>query len=476
MPSRHLDFTVEVPAGIAEQLAALRTELKIPDQFPAEVDAAAERVAGHGDLPEHDRTDLELVTIDPPGAQDLDQAMFLERDGHGYVVWYAIADLSAFVTAGDPVDVEARHRGQTLYAPDRRTPLHPAALSEHAASLLPGEVRPSYLWRIAIDAVGAIVDVSVRRALVRSREQLTYEQVQTQLDAGTASESLSLLAEVGPLREAIEAARGGISLNLPEQEIAPTNGEWHLVFRERHAVEGWNAQISLLTGIAAAHLMINGKVGVLRTLPPADDRSVRRLREGARALGLDWPAQQGYPEFVRSLDPAVPAHVAMLNSCTTLFRGAGYASFSGGVPDQVEHAALATPYAHATAPLRRLGDRWVLAICAALCADEPVPDWAQQSLDEIPDVMTKSDQRAKRYERDVINLVEAHRLAPRIGQDFPAVIIDVDDDGDRGKVMVTDPAVEATVRGTDLPLGERVTVRLAIADPEQGKVEFELVS
>lgn len=474
MPSRHLDFAVEVPEGIAEQLAVLRGELEIPDRFPAEVDAAAELAAGHGDLPDHDRTDLEMVTIDPEGAKDLDQAMFLERDGSGYVVWYAIADLPAFVIAGDPIDVEARLRGQTLYAPDRRTPLHPAALSEGAASLLAGEVRPCYLWRIALGASGETTDASVRRALVRSREQLTYEQVQGQLDEGTASESLSLLAEIGPLRQAIEARRGGISLNLPEQEIQPVDGEWHLVFREQLPVEGWNAQISLLTGIAAAQVMIAGKLGVLRTLPPADDRSVRRLRRGARALGLDWPAQQGYPEFVRALDPAIPTHVAMLNSCTTLFRGAGYESFSGEVPAQVQHAALAAPYAHATAPLRRLGDRWVLAICAALCADEPAPDWVRQSMDDIPKIMTRSDQHAKRYERAVVDLVEAHRLAPRIGQEFPAVIIDVDDDGERGTVMVADPAVEATVHGAALPLGEEVTVRLAIADPGQRTVEFEL--
>lgn len=476
MPSRHLDFAVEVPTGIADQLAALRAELEIPGEFPAAVDAAAEQVVGHADLPDHDRTDLELVTIDPPGAKDLDQAMFLERDGTGYVVWYAIADLAAFVSAGDPIDVEARHRGQTLYAPDRRTPLHPAALSEDAASLLPDQVRPSYLWRIALDDQGHVTEANVQRAMVRSRAQLTYEQVQEQLDAGTASESLALLAEIGPRREAIEAERGGISLNLPEQEIEPTNGEWRLVFREQLAVEGWNAQISLLTGIAAAELMIKAKVGVLRTLPPADDRSVSRLRKGAHALGLDWPADRPYPDFVRSLDPAIPVHVAMLNSCTTLFRGAGYQAFSGELPEQTEHAALATPYAHTTAPLRRLGDRWVLAICAALCADQPVPDWALESMTEIPKIMTRSDQHAKKYEREVVDLVEAHRLAPRVGQQFPAVIIDVDDDGTRGTVMVTDPAVEATVRGDALPLGEEVTVRLAVADPDQRKVEFELVS
>ena len=97
---------------------------------------------------------------------------------------------------------------------------------------------------------------------------------------------------------------------------------------------------------------------------------MKRLRRTARALGIDWPQDQDHPEFIRSLDPAHPADAAMVVACTWLLRGAGYAAFDGHLPDQPEHAALASPYAHVTAPLRRLVDRYGLEICAALCAGE----------------------------------------------------------------------------------------------------------
>ena len=141
-------------------------------------------------------------------------------------------------------------------------------------------------------------------------------------------ETLALLAVLGPWREQREADRGGASLQIPEQEIVEEpagDGDpgWRLVFRAPLPVEGWNAQISLLTGMAAAHIMLYGEVGVLRTMPPADPGALRRLRQTAKALGISWPADLDYPDFLRSLDPHRPRDAAMLNACTALFRGAG---------------------------------------------------------------------------------------------------------------------------------------------------------
>jgi len=248
-----------------------------------------------------------------------------------------------------------------------------------------------------------------------------------------------------------------------------------LTFRSPLPVEDWNAQISLLTGMAAADIMMYGQVGILRTLPPADNASLRRLRQTAKALHIGWPSELDYPEFVRSLDPALGRHAAMLNACTSLFRGAGYQAFSGGVPEDVEHAALAVEYAHATAPLRRLVDRYVGEICVALCADLPVPDWVLTALDALPVEMTASHRRARAYERAIIDLLEAFLLADRVGETFTGTVIEVAPDKAQGAVVISDPAVEAKIRGQDLPLGREVQVRLESADPARGAVEFALV-
>ncbi|HET7194530.1 MAG TPA: RNB domain-containing ribonuclease, partial [Nocardioides sp.] len=185
---------------LRDGVAAIQAELEVTPDFPPEVEEAATTAAANPRLPELDRTDLPFVTIDPASSMDLDQALHIERDGDGYVVHYAIADLAAFITPGDPVDREAHERGETLYGADSKVPLHPTELSEGAASLLPDQVRPAFVWSIKVDETGEGNDVIVERALVRSRERLDYEEVQQQIDAGTASESLMLLREVGKLR------------------------------------------------------------------------------------------------------------------------------------------------------------------------------------------------------------------------------------------------------------------------------------
>jgi exoribonuclease R len=161
MPARKVALASDAPRTLAEGLADIRSSMSIPADFPPEVLACAEAASRSPRLPQADRTELELITIDPPGARDLDQALHIGRDGDGYVVSYAIADVAAFVSAGDAVDLEAHRRGMTCYAPDGRTPLHPPALSEGAASLLPGQLRPSVLWTLRLDAHGKMTDASV---------------------------------------------------------------------------------------------------------------------------------------------------------------------------------------------------------------------------------------------------------------------------------------------------------------------------
>jgi exoribonuclease R len=462
------------PAPLRAGVVQLQAELGVTPDFPAEVEDAAARAAADVRLPDLDRTDLPFVTIDPEGARDLDQALHLERDGDGFVVHYAIADVAAFVEPGGPVDVEANRRGETLYGADMKIPLHPKVISEDAGSLVAGEVRPALLWTIRLTAEGERTDVTVERARVRSTVQLTYDDAQRLIDSDDCPETLVILKEIGLLRLAREAARGGVSLPLPEQEVTIDGDAWSLEFRSLLPVEEWNAQISLLTGFAAASLMVYARVGLLRTLPPPDPRDVKRLHREARALGIEWPAEMLYPDFVRTLDPAKPKHAAMLIACTRLLRGAGYVGFDGEVPADPRHAALASEYAHVTAPLRRLGDRYAGEVCVALCADADVPAWVLSALPLLPKTLKDSTRRARAYENGVLDLVEAGLLAARIGEVFEGVVVDVrDDDPKRGTITLSDPAVEAPVRSEhDLPLGTDVRARLVTADLATRKVEL----
>lgn len=465
------------PEALRDGIEAIQAELEVSPEFPPEVQAAAEQAAANPRLPELDRTEIELVTIDPAGAKDLDQALHLARteDG-GFVLHYAIADLAAFISPGDPVDVEAHRRGQTLYGADSRVPLHPPVISEDAGSLLPDQDRPALLWTITTDGEGERTDVHVERAVVRSRAQLDYPGVQQQIDDGTASESLMLLKTFGELRLRREQARGGVSLPLPEQEVDTSGEQWELAYREQLPVEEWNAQLSLLTGFAAASLMMYARIGFLRTLPPFDPRDLQRLHRTAHALGLEWPAELLFPDFVRGLDPAKPQHAAMISACTRVLRGSGYVGFDGEIPAQPRHSALNAEYAHVTAPLRRLADRYAGEVCVALCADGEVPEWVRAALPTLAKEMQTSSQLANRYERMVLDLVEAGLLQHRVGESFDAVVVEVNEkDPTRGVVTVTEPAVEApVVSDHEVPLGTDVRVRLTTADVAKRRVEFTL--
>ncbi|MGW5675702.1 RNB domain-containing ribonuclease [Streptomyces sp. NPDC003860] len=473
MPRRVMQTTGAAAEALRGALRDLRSELGVPTDFPTAVLAEAARTAAAPRLPDDDATHLPLFTVDPPGSRDLDQAVHLaRREGGGYRVHYAIADVAAFVPPGGTVDSEAHRRVQTLYFPDGTVPLHPPALSEAAASLLPDRTVPALLWRIDLDAEGRTASVDVRRALVRSRAALDHATAQRRIDDGTAEEPLALLQDVGLLREALERERGGISLSVPEQEISRSDGGYALAYWVPLPVEGWNAQLSLLTNMAAADLMAAAGTGVLRTLPTAPVGAVARLRLTARALRIDWPHHVSYADLVRSLDPHDPRDAAFLQECTALLRGAGYHVFTGGrLPDPAVHAAVAHAYTHCTAPLRRLVDRYAGELCVAACAGSGVPEWVLTALDDLPAEMAGGARRAAAVERESVDLVEAALLNGRVGEVFDGQVIDVrDDDPATGTVQLLDPAVVARVtadgtRAGALPLGEPLRVRLTRADP-----------
>jgi exoribonuclease R len=445
----------------------IRREHGIPIAFPADVGAALRAEAPGQRSGRADLRHIPFVTLDPPGSKDLDQALHLERAGAGFRVRYAIADVATFVVPGGALDRALHERVVTVYCPDVRVPLHPTSISEDAASLLPGVERPAIVWDFRLDSSGEVTRVDVARAHVRSRAQLDYATVQRALDDSSADETTQLLVEVGALRAAIERARGGVSLPRPEQEVVDApDGGWALEFRAPLPVEHHNAQLSLMTGMAAATMMLEAGVGVLRTMPATASEDLARLRRRALGLGVPWPEGASYPEALAALDPGRPATAAFLAAAATLFRGAAWVPFRGQPPDDVVHGAVAAPYAHVTAPLRRLVDRYGLEVCLAATAGRNPPEWVLAGLEPLRGVMGAGSQRAAAVDRACTDLVEATVLAPRVGETFDAVALD------NRTVQLRSPAVVARTEDADLEPGRRLTVRLLAADPALRTVTF----
>ncbi|MGB3909305.1 MAG: RNB domain-containing ribonuclease [Pseudolysinimonas sp.] len=465
MPSLPLKLSREAAQPeLVAALGAIRDELDLPVGFSPEVDAEAARAAAEYSLPDLDLTHIPFVTIDPAGSTDLDQALAIERDGDGWRVFYAIADLPGFVAPGGAIDAEARERGQTLYAADGRIPLHPVVISEGAASLLPDADRGAFVWEFTLDAAGHDTSVRVRRARVRSRRQWTYDEAHAAVDTDPM---LGMLRDVGEALVARESARGGASLSTPEILVVRDRHEYRLERRVVLPVATWNAQLSLLTGRAAARTMLDAGVGILRTMPPAEPQAIEHFRLQTVALGTPWGAEERYGDYLRRLDTDDPRQIAIRHAAASLFRGASYAPFDGEAPAETMQSAIGAPYAHVTAPLRRLVDRFGLEVCAAVSSGLEVPGWVRAALPELPAAMGRSANIAGRVSRRTLDTVEAAVLSPRIGEEFDALAIT------DATVQLAEPAVEAACDGLLEP-GVPVRVRLVEADIATGTVRFRL--
>jgi exoribonuclease R len=217
--------------------------------------------------------------------------------------------------------------------------------------------------------------------------------------------------------------------------------------------------------------MLAGGIGLLRTMPAAPPQALTRLRAAARALDLDWPDDEPVGARLARLKPAQPRDAAFVEQAADLLRGAAYTSFAGSSPADPRHAAVAAPYAHVTAPLRRLADRYATEVCLALHDGRAVPADVRAALPELPATMARTDRTARAAERAAVDLVEAMLLAGRVGQEFDAAVLDVDERGG-GSIALDDPPVRARCAG-QLTLGDRIRVRLAQADPRTRTVRFD---
>jgi exoribonuclease R len=171
------------------------------------------------------------------------------------------------------------------------------------------------------------------------------------------------------------------------------------------------------------------------------------------------------------VDPDHPASLALHLDATRLLRGAGYTAFDGAEPAVAGHAGIGAPYAHVTAPLRRLVDRFAAEVCLAVSGHRAVPGWVRAALPELPALMAPSDALATRVERTCLEQVQAWVLADRVGEEFDAVVLRAEAAG--AEVFVNPPPVMARCDGERLPEGERIRVRLAEANPERRRVRFQ---
>ena len=177
-------------------------------------------------------------------------------------------------------------------------------------------------------------------------------------------------------------------------------------------------------------------------------------------------------QFEKTLDPRQPREAAFMMAVRRAGGGASYVPYrEGEVP---WHAPMAATYAHATAPLRRLADRYVLRAALAIANGQPVPDVVSQAFSRLPVVMARADMIGGRIERAVVDLAELVMLQGRDGEVFGAVATDVDERGVR--IQLRDLPVAARVNATGVGPGDDLDVRLVTTDAARRVLHFERVA
>ncbi len=452
--------------ALADGLAAIRLKFQVPSDFPADVLAAAEVAAQRAPSAHRDRTNQSFVTLDPATSTDLDQAFTIEEAGSDLLLHYAIADVAWFVDDGDPVDIEAWKRGATIYLPDGKAGLYPPILAENAASLLPDGPRPAVVFTVRIDPDGQATLEGAERAIIRSRAKLAYDSVRMdQLPQGFAKLSRRI--------QSAELKRGAARVDPPEQEVNRNpDGSYSLLFRPRLASEDDNAALSLATNLAVAATLQAHHTGLFRVMDGPNDSAIKRLRFTASAFGLTWPTEMPLEDFEKGLSADNAREAAFMMAIRRAGDGAAYVPYREGVTPW--HAAMAATYAHATAPLRRLADRYVVRAALAVANGDPVPLAVSEAFTKLPEVMARADALGAQVERSVIDLAEAVMMQGEVGETFDAVVTDIDERGVRMQLKDMPVVARVQARGTDP--GDVIQVKLNRVDLANRALEFQRMS
>ncbi|MFT7518499.1 MAG: ribonuclease R, partial [Kiritimatiellia bacterium] len=386
-------------------------------------DEAAAWVANPGidDPTLTDLTHTPFVTIDNRTSKDLDQAVFVERKGHNFIVWYALADAAYYVRPGSALLTEALTRGATYYLPGLTVPMLPLSLCEGLISINPHVDRRAMVFRMQVDKHGTCTQTDLIRARVHSVAKLSYPQVQGWYDGGDppcddagALDSLECLKDVGERRMAEAESRHVIRFRRREVDIGVRGGGRRFVARTalRHDVERYGEQISLLTNIEGARLLRDGDAEsddiqpIYRTHQPPQRQRLRALRGQIDAIvrahdlpnSWCWSGAKGQSlaTYLRALPHGGEhGHVARAIQYGALFTG-GRSGFSAEPAGH--HGVGADVYARFTAPMREVVGCFVHKEAWEKTGREtPRPNTSDEALrDKVIDAAgrAKSEQRA----------------------------------------------------------------------------------
>ncbi|MCA9633203.1 MAG: ribonuclease R [Myxococcales bacterium] len=449
------------------EVAKILVREEVTEEHPPEAMAEAEGMAARlRRVAAEKREDLRhvpLPTIDPEDARDHDDAVWAERDGDGYKIWVAIADVSEYVQPGSALDQEALRRGCTIYLPDRAIPMLPSALAADLCSLLPDTDRLCLCVIAELDKQAKVKRVKIVEGVMRSAARLTYggvaralgftEEPPRSAQADAFKRDLKVLAEVtGKLRRA-RMKRGALDLDLPEARIVvdPETGAPTAIYRRtqdpgiKRAYQIVEELMLLANELVARWLGRRKSLAIYRVHGKPDEQKLERLGEVAHKLGVRFDLDEmleplGLGKFLRSIQEHPRKQV--LEGLT--LRSLKQATYD---ISNVGHFGLASDaYLHFTSPIRRYPDLMVHRQVKHLLRGGAV-DTTDSAREQAATAATRSSQRERAVmdvEREVSDLYRALFMRDRIGDRLEGTVTTVVGSG--LYVSLDDPFVDVLVR------------------------------
>ena len=464
-----------------------------------------------------DLREMATFTVDPASARDFDDAVSAEADGDGVRLWVHIADVSAYVRPGTPLDVEAERRGVSTYVPSTVEPMLPAVLSDGACSLAPGVERLAVTAEIRLDAAGEARSASFYRSRIRSDARLDYDQLD-EVFAGRASAPREV---VEPLRlaraaaAALAATRRGEGLEVdsrePEFEFDRDGNVTGARAVEQTEAHGLIEQLMILTNERVAELLERRRIATLyRVHEQPDPQRIEQLVEKLHAL--DVPSPPLPPKLSPSQAGSLAVEASRLVAREAKRRGHGREALTSLVlrslkqasysDRNVGHAGLGSPaYAHFTSPIRRYPDLVAhRGLLHAIGAGEEAPDRAAvqeagwHSSEREREAM-KLERRADKvcasfllerelfdagwksvFEGEVSGLVGAGafvRFGGELGDVYEGFLPARALRGERFDVNDTETALVGRRTGRAVRLGDPVDVRVSSVEAPRGRIDLE---
>ncbi|WP_018868426.1 MULTISPECIES: ribonuclease R [unclassified Thioalkalivibrio] len=410
----------------------------LPHEWPEEVTAAADELGAEvSEKAKKGRLDLRekpFVTIDGDDARDFDDALYCERDGKGWRLWVAIADVSHYVERDAALDREARTRGTSVYFPNNVIPMLPEVLSNGLCSLNPNVDRLSMVCEMEIGARGALKNYRFHEGLIRSHARLIYEDVAAMLDGDTALRErnahvmphLEVLHEVFKALHAARNRRGAIDFDTTETKIlfGEDRKIEQIVPTERNDAHRMVEECMIMANVAAARFLKKHKVPALYRIhdqPPTD--KVDDLRDFLNGVGLTLgggsePSPRDYTEVLKAAKKRPDQQLIQ----TVLLRSLSQAVYA---PELDGHFGLALDdYAHFTSPIRRYPDLLVhrgIRHVLRKGSNKGFP-YSHNDMESLGEHCSMAERRADDATRDAVAWLKAEYMQDKVGETFDGVV------------------------------------------------------